>query len=69
MTFRVRVAWVLLIGSLVGWPATHILIIVTKPPESSWVFHLLLAISWLAIALTAWDIVNTTDVREKQEGE
>ena len=64
---RVRFAWGLLIFSLVGWPATHILMVVTDPPENSWVFHVLLAISWLAITLTAWDIVNTADVRREQD--
>jgi hypothetical protein len=60
-------AWILLIGSLVGWPATHILMVVTSPPESSWVFHVLLAISWLAITMTALDLLATTDVRKQHE--
>jgi hypothetical protein len=61
------VAWVLLAGSLVGWPATHILMVVTDPPEQSWVFHVLLAISWLAITLTALDLLATTDVRKQHD--
>jgi len=63
-------AWTLLIGSLIGWPMTHILMIVTHPPDaSSWVFHVLLAISWLAIILTALDILNTVVVQRTQEEE
>ncbi len=51
----------------VGWPATHILMIVTNPVENTWVFHVLLAISWLAISLTALDLMATTDVRKEQD--
>lgn len=64
---RAKLAKCLLVLSLIGWPATHILMIVTDPPENSWVFHVLLAISWLAITLTALDIVFTSDVRKEQE--
>lgn len=64
---RARGAVILLCLTLVGWPATHVLIVVTKPPEASWVFHLLLALSWLALTLTCLDIAATTDVRREQE--
>lgn len=65
---RVRMAWALLICTLIGWPATHILILITKPAElASWTGHLLLAISWLAITFTALDIIATTDVRKEQD--
>ena len=50
-----------LIGSLVGWIATHILFFywnITGPFE-----HVLNFISWWAITLTAWDILATTDVK------
>lgn len=64
---RIRLAWALLVLTLVGWPTTHVLMLVTKPPgASSWVFHLLLALSWLAITFTATDILATTDVRKEQ---
>jgi uncharacterized membrane protein len=66
---RRALALVLLVGSLIGWPATHVLIVVTHPPEASWVFHLLLALSWLALTLTALDILATTDVRVQHEEE
>jgi hypothetical protein len=59
--------YALLTLCLIGWPSTHVAIYITKPPESSWVFHLLLAISWLALVLTAWDIIETAKVREKEE--
>lgn len=66
---RRRLAIALLTGTLIGWPSTHVLIVLTQPPESSWVFHLLLALSWLALTLTALDILATTDVRVQEEEE
>lgn len=64
---RVRFAKYLLAVVLAGWAATHILMVVAKPPEASWVFHVLLAISWLALALTCVDIIVSTDVRKQQD--
>lgn len=65
---RIRVAWALLIATLIGWPTTHALMLITKPEgATSWVFHLLLALSWLAITFTALDILATTDVRREQD--
>lgn len=67
---RVRGAWGLLAFCCVGWPSTHALMYLTHPPENTWVFHVLLAISWLALVLTALNILATTDVRaELDEGE
>ena len=63
---RVRFAKCLLAFVLCGWAATHVLMVLLKPPEASWVFHVLLAISWMALALTALDILLTTDVRREQ---
>lgn len=64
---RVKGAWRLLAFALVGWPATHILMLVTSPPENTWVFHVLLAISWMALVFTALNILATTDVRREVE--
>lgn len=64
---RVRFGWGLLAYSLAGWVGSHVLILVTHPPESSWVFHMLLAISWQAISITAWDVITTSNVHKKQE--
>lgn len=67
-TARVRFSWVLLIGSLIGWAASHVLLIVTHPPDaSSWVFHLLLALSWFAITIGAVEALFTADVRREQD--
>jgi hypothetical protein len=56
---RVRLAWVLLGASLVGWPVTALTIAADEPP-------VVLGLSWLAITLTALDILSTQDVRREQ---
>ena len=51
----------ILLGSLVGWIATHLVFFLLGV---SGVFeHVLNLISWWAITLTAWDILATTDVK------
>lgn len=66
---RMRLAAVLLVVSLVCWPMTHVAILVTKPAgASSWVFHLLLALSWWAITFTALDILVNTEARTQLDG-
>ena len=59
--------WCLLVACLIAWPATHVLMVVTDPPENSWVFHVLLGISFLALVLTAWDIIETAKARKEQQ--
>lgn len=59
---RIWLAWVLLAGSLVGWPLSMVTFAKTEPP-------FVLSLSWLAITLTALDILQTTDVRKEQEDE
>jgi hypothetical protein len=66
---RFRFAVVVFVVSIIGWPATHALMVLTNPPENSWVFHVLLAISWFAITATSLDFMATTDVRKEQEEE
>lgn len=62
----VRVAWWVLAYAVVGQLASHALVVVLKPPEASWVFHLLLALSWQAVQFTALGIIVTTDIRKHQ---
>lgn len=59
---RVRfwLAWGLLIGSLIGWPLSALWFARGEP-------QFVLGLSWMAITLTALDILETTDVRRKQE--
>jgi hypothetical protein len=59
-TVRKRGAWLLLGLTLVFWPLTMFTVAKDEPP-------FVLALSWAAIALTAIDILATTDVREKEE--
>lgn len=56
---RVHLAGWLLLVSLAGWPLS---IWLTKEPP------VILSLSWLALVFTAWDIIQTADVRDSQEG-
>jgi uncharacterized membrane protein YfcA len=57
---RVRLAWVLLVGSLVGWPVTALTVAKDEP-------QFILGLSWLAISLTSLDVLFTSDVRKEQD--
>jgi hypothetical protein len=57
---RVALAWVLLGGSLIGWPLSAITVARHEP-------QFVLGLSWLALTLTAMDILQTTSVRATQE--
>jgi hypothetical protein len=59
MKIRIIGAWVLLIGSMIGWPLSQFTVAKNEPP-------FILGLSWLAIILTAIDILSTQDVRDKQ---
>jgi hypothetical protein len=60
--WRRRAALALVVVSLVGWPASCLTVAKDEP-------QFVLGLSWLAITLTAADILATSDVRTKQEGE
>lgn len=53
---RLISAWTLLVGSLIGWPVSALTVAKDEPP-------FVLGLSWLAIILTAADLLATTDVR------
>lgn len=55
-------AWLWVVGSLIGWPLSAWTFASTEPP-------FILALSWLAITLTALDVLTTSDVRAAQDGE
>jgi hypothetical protein len=57
---RVRCAWVLVVASIVGWPASAIWWAKDEP-------QFVLGLSWLAITLTAVDVLFTSDVRKEQD--
>jgi hypothetical protein len=52
-----KIAWALLVISGIGWPLTQLTIAKEEPP-------IILALSWLAIILTALDGVWITEDRE-----
>jgi hypothetical protein len=57
---RVRFAVVLLASTVVGWPLSALTFARTEPP-------VVLALSWIAISLTAIDILLTATVSQKQD--
>lgn len=59
---RIVLAWTLFCTSLVGWPLSALTFARDEP-------QFVLGLSWLAITLTALDILATTDVRREQEDE
>jgi hypothetical protein len=62
MSVRLRLvlAWVLLTASLFGWPLSAVTFAKHEP-------QFILGLSWLAIILTAIDLLATTDVRKQEE--
>lgn len=57
---RRRAALALVVLSLVGWPLSALTFAKDEPKT-------VLALSWIAITLTAVDVAATTDVRKEQE--
>lgn len=53
-------AWVLLGGSLIGWPVSALTVASGEPP-------FILGLSWLAIILTSADLLSTSQVAEKDD--
>lgn len=56
---RTIAAWVLLLGSCVGWPVSALTVAKGEPP-------FVLGLSWLAIILTSADLLSTSQVHEAQ---
>jgi hypothetical protein len=50
-------AWVLLIGSLIGWPLSQLTVARDEPA-------FVLGLSWFAIVLGAWNTIVTTQVNK-----
>jgi hypothetical protein len=59
---RVYAAWVILAATLILWPVSMISFAKDEPP-------VVLSLSWLAITITAADLLSTSDVRREQEGD
>lgn len=56
---RTIMAWVLVIGSLIGWPLSALTIARNEP-------QFILGLSWIAITLTALDLLTSSQVHEEQ---
>lgn len=56
---RVVIAWVFLIGSLVGWPLSMLTVARDEPPFT-------LSLSWLAISMAAAELLTSSQVHEEQ---
>lgn len=56
---EVILAWSLLVGSLIGWPISALTVARDEPP-------FILGLSWLAITLTAMDLLKTSRVHHDQ---
>jgi uncharacterized membrane protein YfcA len=56
---RTILAWTLLIGSLIGWPLSAFTVARHEP-------QFVLGLSWLAITLTAMDLLTSSQVHEEQ---
>ncbi len=57
---RTIAAWVLLIGAIIGWPVSALTIARHEP-------QFILGLSWLAIIVTAADLLSTSQVYEQQD--
>lgn len=53
-------AWMLLGGSIVGWPVSALTVAKSEPP-------FVLGLSWLAIILTSADLLTTSQVHEDRD--
>lgn len=58
---RTITAWILLIGSLIGWPASMLTVARDEPP-------FVLSLSWMAIIIEAASLLTASQVREDQAG-
>lgn len=59
---RLRLAWVLLVASVLGWPLSALTFAKDEPAT-------VLGLSWFAITITALDVLFTSDVRASQDEE
>jgi uncharacterized membrane protein YfcA len=56
---RVILAWILLSGSIIGWPLSVLTVARDEPP-------FILGLSWLAIILAAAELLTSSQVHEEQ---
>jgi uncharacterized membrane protein YfcA len=56
---RVILAWILLAGSIIGWPLSTLTLAKNEPP-------FVLSLSWLAIILASAELLTSSQVHEEQ---
>jgi ribose/xylose/arabinose/galactoside ABC-type transport system permease subunit len=56
---RVIAAWVLLVGTAVGWPLSMLTVAKSEPP-------FVLSLSWLAILIEAVTLLTSSQVHKEQ---
>lgn len=56
---RTIVAWILLVGASIGWPASALTLARHEPPFT-------LGLSWLAIIIGAAELLTSSQVHEDQ---
>lgn len=56
---RIVLAWILLVGSLIGWPVSMFTVAKDEPP-------FVLSLSWLAITLAAAELLTSSQVHRDQ---
>ena len=56
---RTILAWTLVVGGCIGWPVSAFTLARDEPP-------FVLGLSWLAIILTALDLLTSSQVHEEQ---
>lgn len=60
--WRLRLAWIIVVASIIGWPVSALTWANGEP-------QFVLGLSWLALTITALDVLSTSDVRAEQEGD
>jgi hypothetical protein len=56
---RVIAAWILLVGSLVGWPVSMLTFARDEPPA-------VLSLSWIALIISSAELLTTSQVHQEQ---
>lgn len=59
---RIVAAWVLLLGSVIGWPVSALTIFRDEPPG-------ILGLSWLAIIICSAELLTASQVHHDQDQE
>ncbi len=57
---RTIAAWILLTGSVIGWPVSMLTWAKSEPP-------FILSLSWLAIVIESASLLTSSQVRESQD--